>query len=190
MTENAHSTVAFKEWGVICAALAAGRQTLILRKGGIHEGRAGFRVAHRAFWLLPTQFHATAEQLAPDAAPFLAQAAGEQTPGKFRLQHHATVEEVHELASLEQALALGGLHLWSEQTVRERFHYRQPGLFLLIVRVRSAAQPIWIDDSPRIAGCRSWVELDTPLATDGLTPALDDAAFAAARDEIRARLMI
>src|ERR1700722_13719814 len=34
---------AFKEWAVTCQALAAGRQSLLLRKGGIHErdGRFG-----------------------------------------------------------------------------------------------------------------------------------------------------
>ena len=46
--------IAFKEWAVVCAALASGQQSLILRKGGIHEGRDGFRVAHREFWLFPT----------------------------------------------------------------------------------------------------------------------------------------
>ena len=29
---------AFKEWAAVCAALDSGRQTLILRKGGLHEG--------------------------------------------------------------------------------------------------------------------------------------------------------
>ena len=48
---------AFKEWAVVCAALASGRQSVILRKGGIHEGRDGFRVDHREFWLFPTRFH-------------------------------------------------------------------------------------------------------------------------------------
>jgi hypothetical protein len=48
---------AFKEWAAVCTALAAGKQSLIVRKGGIHEGRDGFRVEHGEFWLYPTQFH-------------------------------------------------------------------------------------------------------------------------------------
>ena len=35
---------AFKEWAVICRALAEGRQALILRKGGIAEAGGDFRV--------------------------------------------------------------------------------------------------------------------------------------------------
>jgi len=33
---------AFKEWQVIVDALAVGEQSLLLRKGGIAEGRGGF----------------------------------------------------------------------------------------------------------------------------------------------------
>jgi len=48
---------AFKEWQVVCDALATGRQCIILRKGGIHEGRQGFSFAEEAFFLFPTRFH-------------------------------------------------------------------------------------------------------------------------------------
>ena len=55
--------IGFKEWQVVCDALAEGRQTVILRKGGIHEGREGFSFAHERFYLFPTRFHATSEQV-------------------------------------------------------------------------------------------------------------------------------
>ncbi len=32
----------FKEWSSVCQAIADGRQTIIIRKGGIAEGRDGF----------------------------------------------------------------------------------------------------------------------------------------------------
>src|SRR5262249_964831 len=44
---------------------------------------------------------------------------------------------------LEAALALAGLHGWSQATVEARFHYREPGLYVLPVRVyRTAAGPV------------------------------------------------
>ena len=49
--------IAFKEWATICAALESRGQIAILRKGGIHEGRQGFRVAYPEFWLFPTYVH-------------------------------------------------------------------------------------------------------------------------------------
>lgn len=53
-TVHFQESLAFKEWAVICAALADGEQTLILRKGGIDAGREGFRVARREFWMYST----------------------------------------------------------------------------------------------------------------------------------------
>src|SRR5438046_2307968 len=51
----------FKEWSLVCDALGRGRQSVILRKGGIAEGRGGFSFRHRGFFLFPTFFH---EQIA------------------------------------------------------------------------------------------------------------------------------
>jgi hypothetical protein len=36
--------IAFKEWAVVVDALGRGEQILTLRKGGISEGRGGFRL--------------------------------------------------------------------------------------------------------------------------------------------------
>jgi hypothetical protein len=32
-------SVGFKDWAIVCEALGRGRQSIILRKGGIGEGR-------------------------------------------------------------------------------------------------------------------------------------------------------
>jgi hypothetical protein len=188
MIEQAENAWAFKEWAVICEALAQGRQTIILRKGGIHEGRAGFRIAQREFWLLPTKFHASADALMPAAHDLLVPTESLNAGGAFHICHYAVVEEVHQLTSKAQALALAGLHNWSETTVRERFHYKHPGLFCLVVRIFNALESVVIKDTPAIAGCRSWVELPRSLATANLTPALSDEAFEAMASDIKARL--
>ena len=48
---------ALKEWAVVCRALEEGRQTVLLRKGGILEFREGFEVKHDRFMLFPTYEH-------------------------------------------------------------------------------------------------------------------------------------
>lgn len=185
----AESAIAFKEWAAVCAALAAGRQTIILRKGGIDEGRDGFRVLHPSFWLYPTNFHQTADALTPDAATFANSAAANRPPaGKVPLQQFAVALEVHELATENAALRLTGLHCWSEATIRQRFAYRRSGLFLLVVRVFVRPEPALIGESPEMAGCKSWVSLTEPLATTGLTPVLSDDAFAKRLAAIHAAL--
>ncbi|MCX7421045.1 MAG: DUF1802 family protein, partial [Planctomycetia bacterium] len=71
--------IAFKEWAVVCAALAQGRQSLILRKGGIHEGCESFRVQHDEFWLYPTAFHQQADDVITEARPLIDQVQAQAT---------------------------------------------------------------------------------------------------------------
>lgn len=180
---------AFKEWAAICAALDAGTQSLILRKGGIHEGRAGFRVDHDEFWLFPTQFHQEPGQLSPEGARWL-DVAGQQIPpaGQLRLANYVSVEQVLELTDLTAIPKLAGLHHWSDQTVDQRFHYKHPGLFALVVRTYRLPEPLLIPDSPHFGGCRSWVDLPLELPTSGLTPVLSDDDHAAAMRQINTAL--
>jgi hypothetical protein len=182
-------SIAFKEWAVVCDALALGEQTIILRKGGIHEGRAGFRVAHREFCLLPTTFHASADALTERGQALLPNAAAMHAGGKFLVGQFAVVEDVLEISREADALALEGLHIWSPATVRQRFAYKRPGLFALIVRVYRRQEPFEVAETPAIAGCRSWVELPEAIETTGLTPVLDDEEFARVAEEVRRRIV-
>src|SRR3954468_11954512 len=50
-------SVGFKEWALVCEALGRGEQTILVRKGGIAEGREGFGFRHNEFFLFPTFFH-------------------------------------------------------------------------------------------------------------------------------------
>ena len=171
--------IAFKEWAVICAALADGRQTLILRKGGIQEGRGGFQVEHREFWLFPTYLHQDEEGLIEESRPLLERTRNERPPEEMvRIGLYAVVEDPLEVADLEDAFALAGHHIWSSRTVEMRFHYRRPGLHVLPVRVYRMPQPFEIPNSAYFAGCRSWVELPMDLPTAGAVPVLDDEEFA------------
>lgn len=180
---------AFKEWAAICAALGDGLQTLIIRKGGIDEGREGFRVAHHEFWLFPTYHHEAAAGLAQDASPILDRAQAQQRPpGTLRLEHYAVVTDVFHVLDQERLTRLAGQHVWSPRTVEERFSYRKPGLFVLAVRVYVREEPYLIPDSPHFAGCRSWVDLPLELSTDRLSPALCDAEFDRRRRQVQQAL--
>ena len=85
---------ALKEWAVVCRALETGRQSILLRKGGIDEGPHGFRMRYREFWLLPTRFHEGAESLGPGHASLLGQTQAERPePGTFRVAQYGVVAE-------------------------------------------------------------------------------------------------
>jgi hypothetical protein len=169
---------ALKEWAVICRALAGGRQALLLRKGGIAEHSGQFQVEHRWFWLFPTYVHQQKDGIVPEAVPLLEQAEAERPPqGIVRLTHLAEAVESYHVRDLATAEKLAGLHIWSPQTVRARFEYRRPGLHVLLVRVYQSPQGFDLPETTEYTGCRSWVELDRALPTDGATPVLEEGAF-------------
>jgi len=177
--------VAFKEWAVICRALVEGAQAIILRKGGIAEAGGEFRVEHRRFWLYPTFVHQQRAGIVADAIPLLERVAVERpAAGLVRLGHFAEVGGVQQVADLRAALRLAPLHCWSEETVRARFAYRRPGLFVLAVRVYRAREVVELTETPEFAGCKSWVELGRTLPTDGATPVLEDEGFERVRREL------
>jgi hypothetical protein len=161
-------SVAFKEWAVICRALAEGRQTVILRKGGIAEEGGAFRPEHAEFLLYPTFFHEHRAGVKPEFLPLLEAAEREKPePGTIRFTHFVRVTDVKHLTDLGAALALDARHAWTADVVRQRFHYRTPGLFVLSVRVFRLPEPAVRVERPEYAGCKTWVTLDEPVATQG-----------------------
>jgi hypothetical protein len=174
------ATVAFKEWAVICRALADGRQSLILRKGGIAETGGDFRPEHHRFLLLPTYFHEQHRTgIKPEYLPLLDAAESARPPaGTLRFTHLAEVTAVRKLTDLAQALALDPAHGWTLETVRQRFHYRTPGLFVMTVRVSALTTPVEVPDRADYAGCKTWVDLTDDVPTDGAKPVMTGAEFA------------
>jgi hypothetical protein len=179
------ATAALKEWAIVCDALAAGRQVVLVRKGGILEVKHGFEVAHREFWLFPTYVHQKADDLVPDVRGDLARVhAGQPRPGWLAIGLHARVTDEIKVADLAQLRALQGHHILSWDCVASRFQYRnRPGVHVLVLRVseRPVAQiPYreWYD------GCVSWVELDEGIETSGMRPVLSDEEFEARRREV------
>ena len=152
--------MAFKEWALVCAELGSGRQSIILRKGGIAEGREGFRFQHEDFLLFPTLFHEQLSKLKlPGDTPLPSLQAGEHTL-KFRLR----VEWTRDLTDWEQIRRLDRFHVWREEVIRERFEYDDKrGVSLAFVRAYQLAEPLVFADAPKYGGCRSWVQVpDAP----------------------------
>jgi len=172
--------VGFKEWAGVVAALASGEQTLILRKGGIAEDGGAFRPEHRVFWLYPTRLHEAEQGLrvpVPTSPP-------PADPAVVPIRSLAVVDSIRRVEREDDLDALEPFHVWTAETVRKRFHYRRPGLWALGVRVWSRPEAVEIVPTPEQLGCKTWVWLDAPIATAGLTPALGEDAW----EELRARL--
>jgi len=159
-----HETIGFKEWQVVCDALASGRQAILLRKGGIHEGRHGFSFAHKSFFLFPTRFHVQGEQVREGAVTPMPEW---QVGDPIRITHHAEALWAITLTDWSRVAALEPFHIYSEPTVHDRFDWEGKGMasgsiHLALVRVRQLASPWEFPYEARFGGCRSWIQLPDP----------------------------
>lgn len=178
---------ALKEWGGVCAALAAGRRTLLLRKGGIADVGGEFRPERRSCWLLRTTFHQARERMASDIQDLVGAAEANQPPaGRLLIAEFAVVDEVAFIADEAALAALAPFQCLTAAALGERFHYRRRGLWALTLRVYRRTEPCEIVETAEIAGCKSWAPLAADLPVTELTPAMDDREFARQVQAIRA----
>lgn len=153
-------TAAFKEWAVICRALARGRQDVILRKGGIDEPGGGFTVEHREFLLLPTFLHQSPESIRPEDRDLLVDIDADRPPaGSVVFRHRVLVGETFDVRSFHELARFRDRHVWSDAVVAERFHRWQERLHVLAVQVFPLPTAVTLPWRESYGGCRSWVDV-------------------------------
>jgi len=172
--------LALKEWNVVCEAIASGRQMMLARKGGIAEPEGEFQLPKDRFWLYPTYFHEAEAKLNEQGKQLLADHPEfTQPPASPDVTMHLVCEVtdaiyVEEEAKLETVLSE---QILNREALRMRFHYRAPGIHVLVIRAYEVSRPATITPTEAMAGCKSWVEYHEPLETGELRPIVDDAAF-------------
>lgn len=177
-------SVGFKEWALVCEALGRGDQSVILRKGGIAEGRDGFSFRHRDFFLFPTWFHEQREKVRAVDLDVV-----KPNPDCIGIRFFARIESSHLINSLRVAEALEPLHVLRPEVVRERFEYDdEPGLHVAFVRVCQLQDPWTISNEKKYGGCKSWVDLPGPPPELRLNPVLTDAEHDSRRDLLKSLL--
>jgi CDP-diacylglycerol--glycerol-3-phosphate 3-phosphatidyltransferase len=190
---------AFKEWEGIVAALGQGAQIIILRKGGIAEGRGGFQALHEKFWLFPTKFHQQWERTKPELRRFLPatkpEAAAKAEPAEIALTCFAEVTDTAYLSEWSQVERLRDAHFWTDEILRERFGYDErpgmsQGLHLFIVRVHRINLPHRLAPSADYEGCKSWIEVPADWTQDIAAPVVPEEEFATRRSRILAAIAL
>lgn len=178
----ATTTLALKEWGAAVHALLEGRQTILLRKGGIHERR--FEVARDRFVLFPTVAHSHAERVRPEHHDLLAPGEADVADERFTVRCGIALAGVVEVAGPERPSAprpahsadraaeqvaerlaeIADLHIWTAESIqRDRVEFRpRLPLQVLVVRAFALPAPVVVERTEAYAGCKSWVDL--PLA--------------------------
>lgn len=169
------STTALKEWSAAVHALLDGRQTVLLRKGGIHEKR--FTVTSGRFLLFPTVAHSHAERVRPEHRDLLGPAADDSVEDAVVIRAGAKVVDTIEVNRPEEIDELAALHIWTSESVREdRLDFRpKHRLTVLVTQVSPLTEPVQLARAPEYAGCKSWVDL--PVEAQWGKPVHDEATL-------------
>ncbi|CLU57723.1 CRISPR-associated endoribonuclease cas6 [Mycobacterium tuberculosis] len=176
-------TPALKEWSAAVHALLDGRQTVLLRKGGIGEKR--FEVAAHEFLLFPTVAHSHAERVRPEHRDLLGPAAADSTDECVLLRAAAKVVAALPVNRPEGLDAIEDLHIWTAESVRaDRLDFRpKHRLAVLVVCAIPLAEPVRLARRPEYGGCTSWVQL--PVTPTLAAPVHDEAALAEVAARVR-----
>jgi hypothetical protein len=183
MTTATRSRPALKEWSAAVHALLDGRQTVLLRKGGIGEKR--FEVAAERFLLFPTVAHSHADRVRPEHQDLLAAAAADSDNDHVVLRAGANVVAAIAVSNRDGLADIEPLHIWTGKSVREdRLDFRpRHRLLVLVVQACPLVEPVRLTRTPDYAGCTSWVDL--PVLPEWAAPVHDDAALQRIADRVR-----
>ena len=170
------SSPALKEWSAAVHAMLAGRQSILLRKGGIHEKR--FAVAAPEFVFFPTVAHGHRERVRPEHRELLDAAAADSTEDAITVRAGAKVVAAVEVNRPEALDELVELHIWTPESVQaDRLDFRpRHRLTVLVIQAIPLVEPVRLARTPDYAGCVSWV--DVPLRPQWGAPISDDETLA------------
>lgn len=181
------TTTALKEWSAAVHALLDGRQTVLLRKGGIHEKRFSVVPGQgpAPFLLFPTVAHSHTERLRPEHHDLIG-AAADSTEDAVILRAGAKVVAAVEVNRPEALGDIADLHIWTDESVRsDRLDFRpKHRLTVLVVQAYALTEPVRLPRSPDYAGCSSWVQLPVP-ETSYAAPVHDMDALTAVAQGVR-----
>ena len=175
-----------KEWSAAVHALLDGRQTVLLRKGGIRERR--FDVSASRFLLFPTVAHSHAERVRAEHRDLLPASLADSTADAVVLRAGAKVVAAVQVTQPDRLAEIEPLHIWTAESVRaDRLDFRpKHRLTVLVVQACPLLEPVTVPRTADYAGCRSWVQL--PVTPAWGPPVHDTEALAVLAAMVRARV--
>jgi hypothetical protein len=175
---------ALKEWSAAVHAMLDGRQTVLLRKGGIHEKR--FAVTASRFLLFPTVAHSQVDRVRPEHRDLLDAAVRDSSDEAVVLRAGAKVVAAIEVNRPDALDEIASLHIWTSDSVREdRLDFRpKHRLTVLVVQASPLVEPVRLMRTPEYAGCTSWVQL--PVNPQWGDPVHDDVTLRQRAEQVRA----
>jgi hypothetical protein len=177
-TKPVSLNVALKEWDLVISAMLAGRQAILLRKGGILESENQFELEHKRFLFYPTFVHQDPRMTKPEFRGEIRRVSAE--PEQVELRGYGEAAAIFEVPGRPQMDQLFDLHPWETPLIDMRFTYRpEKPLYLVVIRALALPSPVMIANTIEYAGCKSWIPLQEPVS-------IEDAAQAMPEEKLRA----
>ena len=154
---------ALKEWAIVCKGLEVGRQTILLRKGGIMERKDGFELKHNDFYMFPTYEHQSRDLLQKEYADEFESILQDKPPDDLNVIYlYAKVIFITETFSRKMLHDLRDFHIWNEKYINARMDYNpEKPLSIILLRVYRLNKALNVTLSPQQAGCRSWIDFQS-----------------------------
>jgi hypothetical protein len=153
---------ALKEWATIVKALEQGKQTVILRKGGILETASGFNIKSKKFFLFPTWEHQETKHVKPEFHDFLNDVLNKKPDEGFnKITSYAKILYEKDIECNDIINDLSSFHVWSDEYIQERRNWmpEKPikAIFLKTIKIPEFNLSL----KPEFSGCKSWIELNS-----------------------------
>ena len=175
-------TKSLKEWASIIRALESGKQTVLLRKGGIMETASGFMVESEKFLLYPTAEHQGYTNIKTEFHDML-ENANSPPKGYNKITSYAKVLVESDITSKDTLDSLSRFHIWSNAYIdsRKNWNPEKPikALFLKVYKIPEIIIPL----KQEYQGCKSWI--DVPKEIPNGVPVLNDAEIKSRLEEFR-----
>lgn len=172
----AENNRAFKEWAVACETISTGKQTVLIRKGGVREEDGIFSMSDSEFSLLPTYEHQKAGLLKPEYLPALAHLEErERNVHEIVIETYVVIEKILTNVSETQLKSVSEEYPWNANYVKLRFDFNPyDPLFVLLLRAYRLPKAHTLPMKKDYVGCKSWVSLEISLSLEGEIPVLSD----------------
>ncbi len=178
-SSETQSLALLREWSSVVDAVTSGQNHVLIRKGGIAEGKDGFQVRRTFFGLLPTLFHQV-KNANPDAdAP--------APPATVSIL--AQLVEAWSVPSITSLENISRFHGYAADQLSTRQMYKPDRpLSLMIIRAFRLRAPVQIAEGQIKTVCRSWAEVPLAAGMGGIDPVVDVESSSQAISDLQAAI--
>jgi hypothetical protein len=167
---------ALKDWAVTVRALERGDTAVLVRKGGIRE--KSFAVPRARFLIFPGYEHQRFDLLKQENRDLLSEVPDRKDDDPVLFTSFAEVYGAFEISSPESLAAIDEHHIWTPEYAESRLKWRpKKPLTVLVLRSYVLPEPVELPYRESYGGCKSWIELEEPVSTEGARPAVGDGEF-------------